>query len=58
MSKLHIKLRNGEDREYDWNEVDFIVTPPSNIFIVRDMSGNLIFAAPIDRIEYYERVEE
>ena len=58
MFKLHIKLKNGEDREYYWHEVDFIVTPPSNILIVRDTSGNLIFAVPVDRLEYYERVEE
>ena len=31
MFKLHIKLKNGEDREYYWNEVDFLVTPPSTI---------------------------
>ena len=58
MFKLHIKLKNGEDREYDWNKVDFIVTPSLNMFIVKDTSGNLIFAVPMDRLEYYERVEE
>lgn len=58
MFKLHIKLKNGEDREYYWHEVDFIVTPSLNMFIVKDTSGNLIFAVPMDRLEYYERVEE
>ena len=58
MFKLHIKLKNGEDREYYWNEVDFLVTSPSNMFIVRDKSASLIFAVPVDRLEYYERVEE
>ena len=58
MLKLHIKLKNGEDRKYYWHEVDFSVTLPSNILIVRDMSGNLIFAVLMDRLEYYERIEE
>lgn len=58
MSKLHIKLKNGEDREYYWHEVDFIVTSSLNMFIVKDTSGNLIFAIPMDRLEYYERIEE
>lgn len=58
MSKLHIKLKNSEDREYYWHEVDFIVTSSLHMFIVKDTFGNLIFAVPMDRIEYYERVEE
>ena len=58
MSKLHIKLKNGEDREYYWHEVDFIVTSSLNMFIVKDTSGNLIFAIPMNRLEYYERIEE
>lgn len=59
MSKLHIKLKNGEDREYYWHEVDFIVTPSLNMFIVKDTTdGTLIFAVSMDRLEYYERVEE
>lgn len=58
MSKLHIKLKNGEDREYYWHEVDFIVTSDPNLFVVRDTSGILIFAVSMDRIEYYERIEE
>ena len=57
MFKLHIKLKNGEDREYYWHEVDFSVTSVA-VFVVRDTSGNLIFAVPMDRLEYYERVEE
>lgn len=60
MSKLHIKLKNGEDREYYWNEVNFLVDPTSKLFVVRDTSinRNLIFAVPMNRLEYYERVEE
>ncbi|MBO6272767.1 hypothetical protein J6O48_08320 [bacterium] len=58
MPKLHIKLKNGEDREYYLNEVNFVVTSASNMFIVRDTVENLIFAASMDRIEYYERIEE
>ena len=58
MSKLHIKRKNGEDREYYWHEVDFIVTSDPNLFVVRDTSGILIFAVSMDRIEYYERIEE
>lgn len=58
MFKLHIKLKNGEDREYYWHEVDFIVTSSLNMFIVKDTSENLIFAIPMDRLEYYERIEE
>lgn len=58
MFKLHIKLKNGEDREYYWDEVDFIVTPSVNMFMVKDTFENVIFAASMDRLEYYERVEE
>lgn len=58
MFKLHIKLKNGEDREYDWDKVDFTVTPVLQLFVVRNMSEDLIFAVPMDKIEYYERVEE
>lgn len=57
MFKLHIKLKNGEDREYYWNEVDFTASSNSNLFVVRNTSGILIFAVPMDRLEYYERVE-
>lgn len=56
--KLHIKLKNGEDREYYWDNVDFSVTPILHLFVVRDKVEELIFAVPIDRIEYYERVGE
>ena len=58
MSKLHIKLKNGEDREYYWHEVDFSVTSLLHLFVVRDKAEDLIFAVPLDRLEYYERVEE
>lgn len=57
MSKLHIKLKNGEDREYYWHEVDFIITSSLHMFIVKDTSENVVFAVPMDRLEYYERVE-
>jgi len=58
MFKLHIKLKNGEDREYYWDKVDFLVTSELKLFVVRDKSGNLIFATLTDRLEYYERIEE
>lgn len=58
MFKLHIKLKNGEDREYYWDNVDFSVTPSLHLFVVRDKAEELIFAVPIDRLEYYERIEE
>ena len=58
MSKLHIKLKNGEDREYYWHEVDFSASSDPNLFVVRNTSGILEFAVPMDRIEYYERIEE
>lgn len=58
MYKLHIKLKNGEDREYYWHEVDFIVTPSLNLFIVKDTAGTVLFVVPMNRLEYYERIEE
>lgn len=58
MFKLHVKLKNGEDREYDWDKIDFIVISSLNMFVVKDMSENVIFAVSMDRLEYYERVEE
>ena len=58
MSKLHIKLKNGEDREYYWHQVNFNATSDPNLFVVRDTSGILIFAVSMDRLEYYERIEE
>ena len=58
MFKLHVKLKNGEDREYDWDKIDFIVISSLNMFVVKDMSENVIFAVSMDRLEYYETVEE
>ena len=59
MFKLHIKLKNGEDREYYWHEINYVdISVSTNMFIVRDTTESLIFAASMDRLEYYERIEE
>lgn len=61
MQYLYIKLKSGRYKTYKWDDVDFLITEQSKIFVVRTEKGKgeseLLFAAPLENIEYYERTE-
>ena len=59
---LVVKMKSGTFKKYVWDNVDFGVSEEkgSHFFFVRDIDGDceLIFAASVENIEYWERREE
>ena len=57
---LGIKFKGGEYKKYEWDKVDFMLTPsPPHMFTVREIeSGELLHSTAVENIKYYERVEE
>lgn len=59
---LVVKLKSGTFKKYVWDNVDFGVSYEhgSPRFVVNDTKGDreLIFGAPLENIEYWERREE
>lgn len=56
---LAIKLKKGDCKIYEWDNVDFTSTRAGDVFAVRELSsGELLFCSLVENIEYIERIEK
>ena len=58
MKKLKIVLKNGEVKEYTWDDIRFAITNEHVIVTENNPSCTFIFRAPASNVEYCEAIEE
>lgn len=56
--QLRVKLKSGEVKFFSWYSVQFYSKDGFFSVYDNDNVGLLRFRAPIENVEYYERVEE
>lgn len=59
MEKLRILLKNGEDKRFPWENVDFKITEGYiKVWKVNSEPDNFLFKAPMSNVEYAERIAD
>ena len=54
---LYIALKNGKERIFVWRYIDLEIEADIRCLVVRREKDNqLVFVAPLENVDYYERV--